>query len=142
MSGEIKVLVIDDERTIREVIALTLRKNGYEVFTATNGAEGLELARKRLPDLIICDVRMVLVDGYEVLAAIRNNPSTAAIPFILVTSLASPERMRQGMELGADDFLPKPFTPTQLLSAVSTRCRNTGFSFNRRSPSWNFSAST
>ncbi len=121
MSSETKVLVIDDERSLREVIAFTLRKNGYQVFTATNGAEGLELARKQLPNLIICDVRMVLVDGYEVLSAIRNNPSTASIPFILVTSLASPERMRQGMELGADDFLPKPFTPKQLLSAVDAR---------------------
>ena len=116
-----KVLVIDDENAIREVIALTLRKSGYDVFAATNGAEGLELARKQLPDLIICDVRMVLVDGYEVLAAIRNNPSTASIPFILVTSLASMERMREGMELGADDFLPKPFTPAQLMAAVRAR---------------------
>lgn len=116
-----KVLVIDDDGAIREVIAVTLRRAGYEVYTGSNGAEGLELARKQLPALIICDVRMVLVDGYEVLAAIRNNPSTASIPFILVTSLASPERMRQGMELGADDFLPKPFTPPQLLAAVKTR---------------------
>lgn len=116
-----KVLVIDDEMAIREIIAHTLRKADYDVHTATNGAEGLELARKKLPDLIICDVRMVLVDGYEVLTAIRNNPSTASIPFILVTSMASPEHMRQGMELGADDFLPKPFTPTQLLSAVKAR---------------------
>jgi two-component system sensor histidine kinase/response regulator len=116
-----KVLVIDDDMAIREVIAVTLKKAGYEVFKATNGAEGLELARKQLPGLIICDVRMVLVDGYEVLSAIRNNPSTASIPFILVTSMASVERMRQGMELGADDFLPKPFTPTQLLGAVKAR---------------------
>ena len=116
-----KVLVIDDEMAIREVIALTLKKSGYEVFKATNGAEGLELARKQLPGLIICDVRMVLVDGYEVLSAIRNNPSTASIPFILVTSMASMERMREGMELGADDFLPKPFTPAQLMAAVKAR---------------------
>lgn len=116
-----KVLVIDDENSIREVIAVTLRRAGYEVFAASNGAEGLELARKQLPDLIICDVRMVLVDGYEVLSAIRNNPSTASIPFIMVTSLASPERMRQGMEMGADDFLPKPFQPNQLLAAVNAR---------------------
>lgn len=116
-----KVLVIDDEMAIREFIAVTLTKSGYEVFKATNGAEGLELARKQLPGLIICDVRMVLVDGYEVLSAIRNNPSTASIPFILVTSMASVEHMRQGMELGADDFLPKPFTPNQLLAAVKAR---------------------
>jgi two-component system sensor histidine kinase/response regulator len=116
-----KVLVIDDEQSIREVIAVTLRKSGCDVFTATNGAEGLELARKQLPGLIICDIRMVLVDGYEVLAAIRNNPSTASIPFILVTSMASMERMREGMELGADDFLPKPFTPNQLIAAVKAR---------------------
>jgi len=121
MSTETKVLVIDDEPTIRQVVAITLRKHGYTVHTATNGAEGLELARKKLPDLIISDVRMVLVDGYEVLAAIRNNPSTASIPSILVTSLASPERMRRGMELGADDFLPKPFTPAQLVGAVEAR---------------------
>jgi signal transduction histidine kinase len=116
-----KVLVIDDEMAIREFISVTLKKSGFEVFKATNGAEGLELARKQLPGLIICDVRMVLVDGYEVLSAIRNNPSTASIPFILVTSMASVERMRQGMELGADDFLPKPFTPDQLLAAVTAR---------------------
>lgn len=116
-----KVLVIDDELAIREIIAHTLQKSGYDVHKATNGAEGLELARKQLPNLIVCDVRMVLVDGYEVLAAIRNNPSTASIPFILVTSMASPEHMRQGMELGADDFLPKPFTPSQLLGAVKAR---------------------
>jgi two-component system sensor histidine kinase/response regulator len=116
-----KVLVIDDEKTIRDVIAITLRKNGFEVITAANGAEGLELARKQLPDLIISDVRMVLVDGYEVLTAIRNNPSTASIPFIMVTSLSSLEKMRQGMELGADDFLPKPFTPSQLIAAVNAR---------------------
>ena len=116
-----KVLVIDDEMAIRDVIAITLKKSGYEVFKAANGAEGLELARKQLPGLIICDVRMVLVDGYEVLSAIRNNPSTASIPFILVTSMASMERMREGMELGADDFLPKPFTPAQLMAAVKAR---------------------
>jgi two-component system sensor histidine kinase/response regulator len=116
-----RVLVIDDDLAIRDVIAVTLRRSGYEVFTAASGAEGLELARKQLPGLIICDIRMVLVDGYEVLSAIRNNPSTASIPFILVTSLTSVERMRQGMELGADDFLPKPFTQSQLRAAVKTR---------------------
>jgi two-component system, sensor histidine kinase and response regulator len=116
-----RVLVIDDEPAIREVIAITLRKFGYQVSGAANGAEGLELARKLLPDLILCDVRMEVVDGYEVLAAIRNNPSTASIPFILVTAQAGATGMRQGMDLGADDYLLKPFSQNELISAVQTR---------------------
>jgi two-component system sensor histidine kinase/response regulator len=116
-----RVLVIDDEPAIREVIAITLKKFGYQVSGAANGAEGLELARKLIPDLILCDVRMEVVDGYEVLAAIRNNPSTASIPFILVTAQAGATGMRQGMELGADDYLLKPFSQNELISAVQTR---------------------
>ena len=118
-----KVLVIDDEPAIREVIAITLKKFGYQVSGAANGAEGLELARKLIPDLILCDVRMELVDGYEVLAAIRNNPSTASIPFILVTAQAGSTGMRQGMNLGADDYLLKPFSQNELIAAVQTRLR-------------------
>lgn len=116
-----KVLVIDDEPAIREVISITLRKHGYEVLSASNGAEGLELARKQLPNLILCDVRMEVVDGYEVLAAIRNNPSTTSIPFILITAQAGATGMRQGMELGADDYLLKPFSQNELLAAVEAR---------------------
>ncbi len=118
-----KVLVIDDEPAIREVISITLKKYGYEVSAASNGVEGLELARKQLPNLILCDVRMELVDGYEVLAAIRNNPSTASIPFILITAQSGATGMRQGMELGADDYLLKPFSQNDLLAAVRTRLR-------------------
>jgi two-component system sensor histidine kinase/response regulator len=116
-----KVLVIDDEPAIREVIAITLKKFGYQVTGAANGAEGLELARKLIPDLILCDVRMEVVDGYEVLAAVRNNPSTAAVPFILVTAQPGATGMRQGMDLGADDYLLKPFSQNELISAVQAR---------------------
>jgi len=116
-----KVLVIDDEAAIRDVIMMTLRKSDFEVYGAGNGVEGLELARKKLPDLIICDVRMELVDGYEVLAAIRNDPLTAWIPFILITAEQSPRGMRQGMQLGADDYLVKPFSPADLRAAVDAR---------------------
>jgi two-component system, sensor histidine kinase and response regulator len=116
-----RVLVIEDDPAIREVITITLRKFGYQVSGAANGAEGLELARKLLPDLILCDVRMEVVDGYEVLAAVRNNPSTASIPFILVTAQAGATAMRQGMDLGADDYLLKPFSQNGLISAVQTR---------------------
>lgn len=116
-----KVLVIDDEATIREVIVMTLRKNGFEVLSATNGAEGLELARKQLPNLIVCDIRMQLVDGYQVLTAIRNDPTTAWLPFILITAEQSTASMRQGMQLGADDYLLKPFSPNDLIAAVNAR---------------------
>ena len=116
-----KVLVIDDEVSIRETIVIVLKKHGYETFIGSNGVEGLEQARKQLPDLIICDLRMELVDGYQVLSAIRNDPSTASIPFILITAEQSKTGMRQGMELGADDFLLKPFSSSELLSAVKAR---------------------
>lgn len=116
-----KVLVIDDEVSIRETIVLVLKKHGYQTFIASNGVEGLEQARKQLPNLIICDLRMELVDGYQVLNAIRNDPSTASIPFILITAEQSKTGMRQGMELGADDFLLKPFSSAELLSAVKAR---------------------
>ncbi|MEX1276354.1 MAG: hybrid sensor histidine kinase/response regulator [Bacteroidota bacterium] len=116
-----KVLVIDDEVSIRETIVIILKQHSYATFGASNGVEGLELARKQLPDLIVCDVRMELVDGYQVLAAIRNDPTTASIPFILITAEQSKTGMRQGMDLGADDFLLKPFSSSELLSAVKAR---------------------
>jgi K+-sensing histidine kinase KdpD len=116
-----KVLVIDDEAAILNVIVMTLRKNDLEVHGAKNGVEGLELARKQLPDLIICDIRMELVDGYQVLTAIRNDPLTASIPFILITAETSRTAMRQGMQLGADDYLLKPFSQGELIAAVNAR---------------------
>jgi signal transduction histidine kinase len=116
-----KVLVIDDEAAIREVIVMTLRKNSFEVYGAENGVDGLELARKQLPNLIICDIRMEIVDGYQVLTAIRNDPLTSWIPFILITAHHTPGGMRQGMQLGADDYLVKPFSPAELIAAVGVR---------------------
>lgn len=78
-----KVLVIDDEDALRETSIAILRANGFEVIGAVNGGEGIELARTSLPDLIICDIRMELVNGYQMLTAIRNDSVTATIPFIL-----------------------------------------------------------
>lgn len=116
-----KILVIDDEDSLRETAIAILRSNGFEAAGAKNGAEGLELARTSLPDLIICDIRMELVNGYQMLAAIRNDSVTATTPFILITSNPELRGMRQGMELGADDYLPKPFSATELITAVNTR---------------------
>lgn len=118
-----KILVIDDEEWLREMVQLALTQKGYDVIEAPNGALGIEVARKELPDLILCDVNMEKVDGYLTLSSLRNEPTTASIPFILMTGLADNAGMRYGMELGADDYLPKPFTIDALYGAVEARLR-------------------
>jgi len=104
-------------------VQLALCQRGFEVLQAENGAVGIELARKELPDLILCDVNMEKVDGYSTLSSLRNEAATAAIPFILMTGLADSAGMRHGMELGADDYLPKPFTIEGLYAAVDARLK-------------------
>ncbi|MEI9865692.1 MAG: response regulator [Limisphaerales bacterium] len=118
-----KILVIDDEEWLREMIQLALRQRGFDVIEAHNGQEGIEKARTELPDLILCDVNMGKVDGYLTLASLRTEAPTAAIPFILMTGLADNAGMRHGMELGADDYLPKPFTIEVLYAAVEARLK-------------------
>src|SRR6266403_6100533 len=120
-----KILVIDDEEWLREMVHLALSQKGYEVVEAGNGAIGIEVARKELPDLILCDVNMEKLDGYLTLSSLRNEPATASIPFILMTGLAANAGMRHGMELGADDYLPKPFTIDALYAAVDVRLKKT-----------------
>ena len=105
------------------MIQLALRQRGYEVIEAHNGHDGIEKARAELPDLILCDVNMGKVNGYLTLAALRTEAPTAAIPFILMTGLADNAGMRHGMELGADDYLPKPFTTDVLYAAVEARLK-------------------
>jgi len=118
-----KILVIDDEEWLREMVQLALRQKGFDVVEAENGAVGIEIARKELPDLILCDVNMERVDGYLTLSALRNEPTTASIPFILMTGMADSAGMRHGMELGADDYLPKPFAIDALYAAVDARLK-------------------
>jgi len=118
-----KILIIDDEEWLRELVQLALRQKGLEVIEARDGSEGIETARKELPDLILCDINMGKVNGYLTLSALRNEAPTAAIPFILMTGLADNTTMRHGMELGADDFLPKPFTTDALYAAVDARLK-------------------
>ena len=118
-----KILIIDDEEWLREMVQLALTQKGYDVIEAGNGSIGIEVAQKELPDLILCDVNMEKVDGYLTLSALRNKPATAAIPFILMTGLADNAGMRHGMELGADDYLPKPFTIDALYAAVEARLK-------------------
>jgi two-component system, sensor histidine kinase and response regulator len=118
-----KILVIDDEEWLREMVQMALVQRGFEVVEAENGATGIEAARRELPDLILCDVNMEKVNGYLTLSSLRNEPATAAIPFILMTGLADNVGMRHGMELGADDYLPKPFTIEGLYAAVEARLK-------------------
>jgi len=118
-----RILVIDDEEWLREMVQMALEQRGFEVLLAENGAIGIDLARKELPDLVLCDVNMAKVDGYLTLASLRNDAVTATIPFILMTGLADQAGMRHGMELGADDYLPKPFTLDALYAAVEARLR-------------------
>src|SRR5438445_13667282 len=117
------ILVIDDEEWLRAIVQLDLTQKGYDVSEAGNGTKGIETARKELPDLVLCDVNMEKVDGYGTLSSLRNEPATASIPFILMTGLADNAGMRHGMELGADDYLPKPFTIDALYAAVEARLK-------------------
>lgn len=118
-----RILVIDDEAWLREMVNAVLTDRGFSIVEAENGKQGVVMAHEHLPDLILCDVNMQELDGYKTLAALHEDPATAAIPFILMTGYADPAGMRQGMELGADDYLPKPFTAEQLCGAVEARLR-------------------
>jgi signal transduction histidine kinase len=118
-----KILIIDDEEIFRQATACALERKGYEPHEAGDGLEGAEVARRVLPDLIICDVNMERMNGYTLLETLRQEPATAAVPFILMTGMGDVESMRRGMNLGADDYLAKPFTASQLLSAVEARLK-------------------
>jgi signal transduction histidine kinase len=118
-----RILVVDDDPELRAVIRLALESSGYEVAEAEDGAVGVHMACSHLPDLVLCDVKMKNMDGYGALAALRQNSVTASLPFILMTGGTDPSGMRQGMDLGADDFLAKPFTIDQLLGSVEARLK-------------------
>ena len=118
-----KILVIEDEQVIRENILKLLKAEGFDVTGAENGSQGLYAAVSNLPDVIICDVMMPELDGYGVLMALRSNPVTATVPFVFLTGKADRSEMRQGMELGADDYLTKPFSKAELVGAISSRLK-------------------
>ncbi|MEA5568277.1 EAL domain-containing response regulator [Anabaena sp. UHCC 0399] len=117
----IKILVIEDEELVRENILDLLEAEDFETVAADNGRIGINLALAEFPDLILCDMMMPEVDGYGVLTTLRQEPSTAAIPFIFLTAKSAKADFRQGMDMGADDYLTKPFTRAELLSAVMNR---------------------
>lgn len=118
-----KVLAIEDETAIRENLVELLEMEDFEVLSAENGEQGVEIALKHKPDLILCDVMMPQLDGYGVLERLRQNSATATIPFIFLTALSDKTATRKGMELGADDYLSKPFSHKDLLNAIASRLR-------------------
>ena len=116
-----KILVIEDAEEVRKLIQETLILHGYTVYTADDGDTGLEQALQLRPNLILCDVQMPRMDGYDVLKALRKNPTAATTPFVFLTGVADRDHFRQGMNLGADDFLPKPFMLDELVAMVKAR---------------------
>ena len=116
-----KVLVIEDMQDVRENIQEILEISGYQVVAASDGAEGVDQALKETPDLIICDVMMPRIDGFNVLNILSKRPETSDIPFVFLTAKTEKEDFRKGMDLGADDYLTKPFTIEGLLKVVETR---------------------
>lgn len=118
-----KILVIDDNKEIRENIAEIISLSNYEVVTADNGKKGVELALKQPPDLIVCDIMMPELDGYGVLHLLAKHIETYGIPFIFLTAKSEKADLRKGMEMGADDYITKPFDSIELLNAIEIRLK-------------------
>lgn len=118
-----RILVIDDNNDIRENTAEILDLAGYKTYTAENGKRGVEQALKEKPDLIVCDIMMPDLDGYGVLHLLKKNPDTENIPFIYLTAKTERGDFRKGMEMGADDYITKPFDDLELLRAIEIRLK-------------------
>lgn len=119
-----KILIVDDSPQILCVISEVLTVNGYEVITADTGKNALDHLTKRTPDIIICDVIMPEMDGYQVYSEIQNNPDWSTIPFLFLTALSSQTDIRIAKEMGCDDYIVKPFDPEELLASVRGRLTN------------------
>jgi CRP-like cAMP-binding protein/CheY-like chemotaxis protein len=116
-----KVLIIEDHNDIRENIVEILNLAGYKVYNANNGKAGVESAVANLPDIILCDIMMPELDGYGVLYMLKKNPKTSTIPFVFITAKSERPDLRKAMEMGADDYLTKPFDDMELLQAIESR---------------------
>lgn len=112
------ILFIDDDPEIVQIVHLILRSRNYEVLEATRGSEGIDLAKRETPDLILLDIMMPGIDGYEVYERLRRDEKTKDVPIVFVTAKARQEYVEQGLVLGAEGYLTKPFTPGQLLDTI------------------------
>lgn len=113
-----RILVAEDERDIRELIAFTLRFAGFDVVLATNGAEAVEMAEANPPDLIILDVRMPKMSGYEACRRLKENPRTSSVPVVFLSAKGQDAEIQQGLASGADEYILKPFAPDELIQQV------------------------
>jgi DNA-binding NarL/FixJ family response regulator len=116
-----KILVIEDEAETRDNLVLMLEMEGFKPLSAPNGQVGVEVAKRELPDVILCDVSMPKSDGYGVLEALRADAKTVSIPFIFLTAKGDKKDLRTGMNLGADDYLTKPASAEEVLSTINAR---------------------
>jgi CheY-like chemotaxis protein len=114
-----RILIAEDERDIRDLIAFTLRFAGYEVLTANNGEEAVQMTQKELPDLVLTDVRMPKMTGYEACKQIKADPRTQHIPVVFLSAKGQEAEVQSGMAAGADEYLLKPFAPDQLTRKVA-----------------------
>jgi DNA-binding response OmpR family regulator len=114
------ILVAEDQQHVRSLIEYKLRSSGYTVICVEDGRAALEKAVELVPDLILLDVMMPLLTGFEVLGALRQNAKTKAVPVVVVTALSNENEILKGLELGADDYITKPFSPNELAARVKT----------------------
>ncbi len=129
------VLVIDDNADIRDNTAEILELAGYKTYTAENGKRGVEVAQLEKPDIIVCDIMMPELDGYGVLHLLKKNPETENIPFVFLTAKTERSDFRKGMEMGADDYITKPFEDIELLNAIEVRLKKAAIMDYKYSPS-------
>lgn len=127
-----RILVIDDEAKLRKQFSALLSVEGFSVLEARNGREGIEVARRERPDLVVCDITMPEMNGHRVLETLRGETATQHLPFIFLTGWGERDDIRAGMNLGADDYLVKPVEPADLISAVHARLRRADAAAPRR----------
>ncbi len=118
-----KILIIDDDQAFRNIVSVAIRDEGFEVVEAENGAVGIEMARADVPDLILSDIHMDTVNGFEALVSFRQHESTSEVPIILMSAKTDEDSMKYAIELGANDFLAKPFTIDELVKAINVRLK-------------------
>jgi len=125
------ILIIEDDAALRENTAELLELSNYNVITAPNGKIGIDLALSDMPDIVVCDIMMPEVDGYGVLEALSKDPKTTQIPFIFLSARTEHKEIRKGMDMGADDYLTKPFEEEELISAIESRLAKAEILSNR-----------